>query len=154
MSGQGRGYGNGSGSFRNGFNNGYQYQANGRQQGQRPDYQNAQYAPKKHSGAKKVRSKKAGFEGVEFISAWNYSKKRGMVTILISEYKKTKTVTANNGTQYRNLLAKVKYENSGVEKLMGALLNLSNHKITLPEMGMVVNVNAPNGGYCGTFKKK
>lgn len=151
MSNGPRGYGNGSGSFRNNFNNGYQYQ-NG--QGSRPDYQNAQYAKKKHSGAKTVRSRKPGFEGVEFISAWNYSRRRGMITCFISEYKKTKTTTANNGTQYRNLLAKVVYKDSGVEKLMGALLNLSNDKITIPELGMVVNVKAPNGGYFGKFSKK
>jgi len=143
------------GNYNNNNNNYNGNQNNRNNNNQNNNNRNSSGSGKKHSGAEVVRSTKKGYEGVEFVRAWNYRKRRGLLTIFISEYKKTKTVRSEkSGIEYRNLLAKVHYEDSGVEKLMGALLSLKTNKITIPELGMVVNTHAANGGYCGTFKKK
>jgi hypothetical protein len=104
---------------------------------------------RKHSGATKGTDK----NGKQYFRGWNYSQQRGMLTIFVSAFKSSGEHTAKNGNVYTNLMAKVQYKNSGVEKLCGALLSHSTGRVTIPELGMVLNPSAPNGGYFGKFSK-
>jgi hypothetical protein len=105
------------------------------------------YDGPKHSGASKGVDK----NGKQYFRAWNYSKRRGILTAFITTYKSTGEHTAGNGNVYTNLMCKLNYKDSGVEKIVGCLLSHATGKITIPELGMVVNVAAPRGGYFGTF---
>lgn len=105
--------------------------------------------PKKHSGAKKIVK-----NGVDYISAWNYSRQKGMVTVFIAPYNKSDVVhSAGSGKKYRSLMCQIEYKNSGVSKHFPVLINIDTERVSIPEMGWVVNHRAPNGGYCGIFSK-
>jgi hypothetical protein len=105
---------------------------------------------KKHSGASKGTDK----NGKQYFRGWNYSAARGMVTVFVSAYAKSGEHTSSkSNVTYTNLLAKVEYKNSGVVRLMGALLSHTTNRVTIPELGMVLNPGAPNGGYFGKFSK-
>ena len=114
---------------------------------------------KKRSGAKVVPVRDGGGEFV--VVAWNYSSSRGMMSVICGERKtiggkEVKGVqycTSESGNEYSKMMAKVSYKNSGVEKLIPCLMNTKTHKITLSEIGMVINPNAPNGGYFGKFSR-
>lgn len=104
---------------------------------------------KKHSGASKGTDK----NGKQYFRGWNFSQRRGMITVYVTAFKSTGEHSAANGNVYTNLMAKVEYKDSGVEKLCGALLSHSTGRVTIPELGMVLNPAAPNGGYFGKFSK-
>lgn len=106
------------------------------------------YNGPKHSGCTKGVDKK----GKNYVRAWNYGKRRGMLTAYACEYKSSGEHTSEeSGITYTNLMVKLNYKDSGVEKIVGGLLSHKTGKITIPELGMVMNPSAPNRGYFGTF---
>jgi len=142
------GYNNNRGRYGRGYNNG----------GNNSNYNrggNNSSAPKKHSGAKWVAIQKGDNAGKQGVSAWNYSRRRGMVTVLIVPWGKTHEVKAkSSGRLWQNWMAKVFFKDIGEPKLFGAMFDVAKRKFYIKELGWVVNPNAPNGGYCGTFIKK
>jgi hypothetical protein len=132
------------GSYSNGYSGGYRNNApqNSGYHQERP--------VKKHSGATKGTDK----NGKQYFRGWNFSKRRGMITVFITTFKSSGEHRSEKGNVYTNLMAKVVYKDSGVEKLMGALLSHSTGRVVIPELGMVLNTAAPNGGYFGTFTRK
>jgi hypothetical protein len=145
---QGSGYG---GGYQRPYNGGgYQRPYNGggyqRQQG---GYGYARQK-KKHSGAKYIDRSK---NGDPVITAWNYSRRMGLVKILIAPYKGTHTVDSKTGRQWSNWMCRI--EGKGVpSEHFPVLVDESRRKCIIRKYGWVVNPNAPNGGYCGTFTKK
>lgn len=104
---------------------------------------------KKHSGCKHVENAKG-----EFLSAWNYSKGRGMLKAFVFPYHGTGTLNkSQKGNEYISMMCKVTYQNSGIEKLIPVQMNIHTKKVTLSDLGMVLNPKAPNGGYFGKFSK-
>lgn len=108
---------------------------------------------KKHSGAKKVFMKAGQHQGEACLVAWNYSKGKGMVKVLITPYGKTHESTSKNGRTWLNMFCKIFYVNTGVEIKTSVMVDANSYKGTVKELGWIVNPNAPNGGYCGTFTK-
>ena len=110
----------------------------------------------KHSGAKNV--SKADKDGViifEGISAWNYSKDKGMVTVFITPYNKSKDlVKSQSGKVYMKMIAKIMYTRTGNVLIRPVLCNVNTDRVVISDLGWVVNPNAKNGGYCGSFTKK
>lgn len=105
--------------------------------------------PRKHSGAKLKQDK----NGNMCIVAWNYSRKDGMVSVFAAPYKGTDQHESKAGKQYANWMVKI--TSKSIDKHFPVLVNLQTMKFVINEgFGWVVNPNAPNGGYCGTFKKK
>jgi len=104
---------------------------------------------KKHSGAKYHASTK---NGNPCISAWNYSKKMGMLSILIAPYKGSKVVESQTGRRYGVWMASI--TGKGVRQNFPVLVDLASHRVVIREgYGWVINPSAPNGGYCGTFTR-
>jgi len=143
--------GNNSGNNYNQRANSYQgnnnYQGGGSGNG---GYGGGSNRLKKHSGATKGTDK----NGKQYYRGWNFSKRRGMLTVFVTSFKSSGEHTAANGNVYTNLMAKVKYNDSGVEKIMGALLSHKSGRVIIPELGMVLNADAPNKGYFGSFTRK
>jgi hypothetical protein len=53
-------------------------------------------------------------DGRPWISGWNVSKDRGMVTVLIGVYKGSHEVTSQNGKTHLVMMAQIEYKNSGI----------------------------------------
>jgi hypothetical protein len=127
---------------------------------QRENFDTRSAAPRGSDYDKKRRKHSGCTTGVdknkkEYVRGWNYSARRGMITAYVCEYKSTKETTSEkSGITYTNLMAKVVYKDSGVEKIYGALLSHKTKRIIIPELGMVLNPAAPNGGYFGKFSRK
>lgn len=105
--------------------------------------------PKKHSGARYMASSK---NGNPVIAAWNYSRKLGVVSILIAPYKGSKKVKSKSGREWGVWMCSIKGKAVSPQNFP-VLVDLSSHKAIIREWGWVVNPGAPNGGYCGTFSR-
>ncbi len=127
---------------------------------QQPVYN--QPPPPKKSGATYTKISKGKFEGFTIVNAWNKSRK-GLVTATVAPYHASgDLVTSDKGNEYIKMIASLKYERTGNEKLMPCLMNLKTKVIVLKEISMVIT---PNGsgrtasgkkatGYFGTMFKK
>lgn len=109
---------------------------------------------KKHSGASLHTSfadKKTGeIINGKFITAWNYSKSRGMLSIIASpRVDADKRKTAN--PKYENWSVKVFFKRTLETKWYNGFYDLVTGKLTVKDMEFVINPKAKNGGYCGTY---
>lgn len=150
--------------YNNNFNNngfkGHSFRPGNNGYGQAPYMPNVQ--PPKKSGAKYSKIGKGNFVGATIVNAWNKSRK-GMITCTVSPYKKSdELVKSESGNEYMKMIAVVRYERTGVEKIIPVLRNLETNVIVLKEIGMVIT---PNGsgrtstgkavkGYFGTMKTR
>jgi hypothetical protein len=144
------GYNNGRGYNRNYNNNGggngnYNRGGNGGNAG-RPN--------KKHSGARVTVIKQGKNQGQWCITAWNVSRDKGMVSVLIVPYGKTHESKSKGGRLWLNMMAKVTFKRYGETKLFSAMVDSSTKKATIEELGWTINPSAPNGGYCGKWASK
>lgn len=103
---------------------------------------------KKHSGAKYG----IGSNNAPYISAWNYSRRHGLVKVFCRPYKGTSVHTSKSGKEWHNWFVTVTAGYS-VRNLSG-LYDPVTQRVIIKELGMVVNPKARNNGYCGTFTKR
>lgn len=141
------GYSNNRGGYNRGYNNGGYNRNNG------GGYNNNQ-PRKKHSGARLVTFKKGKHAGAWGINAWNYSREKGMVSVLIAPYGKTHLSKSNSGREWLNMMAKVTFRKTGQTLLFSAMVDNHTKKATIEELGWTINPSAPNGGYCGRWASK
>jgi hypothetical protein len=135
----------------NNNNSHYNNNGGGNNNYQNNNNNNNNASKKKHSGATKGIDK----NGKQYFRGWNFSKRRGMLTVFVTAYKSSSEHTSpKSGITYTNLMAKLHYKDSGVEKIVGALLSHKTHRVIIPELGMVLNPDAPNKGYFGKFTRK
>ncbi|TRX16736.1 hypothetical protein [Flavobacterium franklandianum] len=111
---------------------------------------------KKHSGCQHHThffDKKTGEQiDMNFITAWNYSKSRGLLTIIASPRKDpSKRKTAN--PKFENWACKVFFKRTLQTVWYNGFFDLAKKKLTIKDMEFVLNPKAKNGGYCGTFVK-
>lgn len=106
---------------------------------------------KKRSGAKYIHTSK---NGNPCITAWNASKSRGLLSILVAPYKGTKVVHSKSGREWHVWMASVIFKKTGQKSLSPVLVDAAKHSCTIKELGLTINPGAPNGGYCGTFVKR
>lgn len=119
--------------------------------GRRLEKKQSDSSKKKHTGAKLT----LGKDREEYISAWNFQKRRGMLTAFIAPYYATGDIHVDKKTEsneYIVMMCKLHYKDSGIEKHFPVLMNIKTHKVVLKDLGMVINPNAKNGGYFGSFK--
>jgi len=87
-----------------------------------------------------------------FLTAWKVDKTNGLVNMIASERK------AGGETKNPNQLrftCKFTFVNSMRKpELFTGFYNMTTKKLTIPELNLVANPNAPNGGYFGRFFKK
>lgn len=135
-------YDNGRGYSGGGYSNRNQYSGGNGQQRQQ----------KKHSGAKYHASSK---NGNPCIVAWNYSRATGLVKVFIAPYSGTGEHESKNGKTYQNWMCKIEGKKIAPQHFP-VLVNTANNKAVIDTngWGWVVNPSAPNGGYCGSFKKR
>jgi len=98
----------------------------------------------KKSGCKYVPLK----DGTSVIVAWMVRKKI-MVSYIVSEYKKTTTITSNSGKQWINLFAKASW--FGGVSTCTAFKSVATGKIYLKDLHVVMN---PKTNYCGIITKR
>lgn len=110
-------------------------------------YKQFQQRAKKRSGAKFVSDGKGLNTN---ISAWNYSKEKGLVSVLVFPTKYSDQPSKSGGLK---LCAKVNFKRTGQTTLMSAVQSSKNDKIYIAALGWVINPKAPNGGYCGQSKR-
>lgn len=112
---------------------------------------NRNNAPKKHSGAKFTQTSK---NGNPCITAWNYSKRCGLISVFAAPYKGThEVVSPKSGKAYQVWMCTI--EGKGIQSShFPVLVSVQKHSFQIENgYGWTINPNAPNGGYCGTFKK-
>lgn len=97
---------------------------------------------KKHSGAKYI-SKAANDKPC--VSAWNYSRRHGMLSIVGSPTSKGMV-----SEQCEHWAVSVRPER-GQRYVTTGFWNSNTGKLTIPDLGMVASTRAPRGGYFGKF---
>lgn len=104
---------------------------------------------KKHSGAKFGNDK----NGKPYVSGWNYSRRNGLVSFLAVPYNGTSEHQSKSGKTWLNVMVKV---NPSMSKpfITSGLMDMASKKVIINELGIVMNPNAPRGGYCGKFGSK
>lgn len=105
-------------------------------------YQSA--APKKHSGARFVTKE----DGAQIVSAWNYSRSKGMVVLYARPFKNTHRVESKNGKIWVNLFATIVYRKTGQIAKTGALLDVQAKRLYVKELNMIATSKG-KGGYFG-----
>lgn len=116
------------------------------------NYNNNNYAnnrPSKKSGAKFGTDK----HGNPYVRGWNASKQNGLVAFIAAPNKNTRVHTSKSGREWENWTIKVSPK-MGKPYLVNCLFDVMTKKVIVKEMGIVLNPNAPNGGYCGRFSRK
>lgn len=114
---------------------------------------NYQARIKKHSGAKESMIKIGENKGKSCITAWNYSKRFGLRTFLVTSYKNSKFITSKKGREWQTMMVTIK-SSGQIPQIASAFLDVMTNKVYIPDMKMVINPKAPNGGYCGTFERR
>ena len=110
---------------------------------------------KKHSGAKEGVQTAGINKGKLYVTAWNYSRGRGMITVKAFENKKSKAYEVKKtGNRFVMMMFEVFYKRTGNTVLELASYNLDSGKVYLEKLGMVISCQAPNGGYFGQIKSK
>lgn len=109
---------------------------------------------KKKSGAKEgTYVTKDGVTGM-YISAWNYSRRRGLLVCKAFENSKSKKYESERGNTFISMMFECFYKDNGNKVLEVALYNTRTGKVFLEKLGMVISTKAPNGGYFGQIKSK
>lgn len=115
-----------------------------------------QQPKKKHSGCRLhtnfVDKQTGEIVNAHFMTAWNYSKSRGMLSIIASPRKGDKLKTAN--PKFENWAVKV-FNTKTLETVWhNGFYDKTKQKVTIKDMQFVLNPRAKNGGYAGTFVKR
>lgn len=127
-------------------------QYSGQRRSRRNDYYNARTSYErrdtpKHSGAEKgTYVVKDTGEQKPYIRGWNFSRRHGMLSFLCVPTKDIKTASPNS----EKWVCKVQYEKQRPQHVT-AFYHPNSGKVTIPDLQMVLNPKAPNGGYCGRF---
>ena len=110
---------------------------------------------KKHSGAKVGVQREGKNKGKIYLSAWNYSRSRGMITVKAFENAKSKAYTVKStGNRFVMVMLEIFYKKTGNIILDLVSYNLDTGKAYSDKLGMVISCQAPNGGYFGQIKTK
>lgn len=106
-------------------------------------------APRKKSGAKYGMDK----NGNPFVRGWKATR-FGLITYLAVPTSKTGSHEGKTQT-WQNWMVKVNPPSGmGNEYTTSGLFSEQTHKVIVATEGIVMNPNAPNGGYCGRFGGK
>jgi hypothetical protein len=106
---------------------------------------------KKKSGAKSGTTKHGGL----YISAWNASKTKGLVKISAFENSLSKEYKKKNSDEVRiSMMFEIFYNSTGVKVLELGFFNTTTGVVVLGKVGLTIATKAPNGGFCGSYKKK
>lgn len=97
---------------------------------------------RKHSGCQFGVSKETG---KEWMNGWNYSRQNGMVKFVASPSPKV-----NGGPTTDAWCAKITVGKQA-PYLVTCFMTHNTKRLTFPDLGMVANASAPNGGYWGKF---
>ncbi|MCU4165219.1 hypothetical protein [Carboxylicivirga caseinilyticus] len=125
-----------------GFNQGYNGQSYVAR-GFRPQYHSR---PRKKSGCKYNPNAK---NGAPVITGWNKSRSRGFISFIASPHKKK---SKGKNPNYETWMVKV---TSGIQTVWHVgQYNLTKGILTIPDLNMVANPKAPNGGFFGSFLKR
>ncbi|MEZ2445929.1 hypothetical protein AB6805_29645 [Chitinophaga sp. RCC_12] len=81
------------------------------------------------------------------LTGWNKSRTRGFITFIAIPRKEKETSNAN----FEHWVVSVQFSTG--KKTFTGFYNVNRRLLTIPDLQMVANPNAPNGGYFGTFKK-
>lgn len=112
---------------------------------------NSRNNAKKHSGVTTGTISQGKLKGAPYIQAWNYSKRFGMRSFFCSPYGATH-IAKGKTQDWENW--KVTITSGHGKSTMGCLHSVTTGKVVIPELQIVINPKASNGGYCGTFYKK
>lgn len=133
------------------YNNNYNGRNYGRSSYQRNTQSNYRSQPKKRSGARFSVNRKTS---EQVVVGWNASRKRGLLSVLITTSKFTEEFKGKkSGKMYTRLMAVLTNKTTGEQMVKNAYKSHANGKYYIPSLQMVVNPLAPNGGYFGQSKR-
>ena len=112
---------------------------------------------RKHSGARF----KTDVNKNPCITAWNYSRRLGLVSIFIAPYKgsydssllggsKMKVHVSKHNKEYYVWMCKI--TGKGIDQHFPVFVSTDMTKAYIRTYGWLVKTTSPNGGYCGKFK--
>ena len=109
---------------------------------------------KKRSGAKETIQKKGKNQGKLAISAWNYSRGRGLISFSAFENKGSKYPKSQSGKKFITMVGELVNKRTGEVTVHPIIYCIDTGKCYLDRLDMVISTKAPNGGYFGTARKR
>ena len=141
-------YGNGNKRYnnnRNYNNNNYNNSGNG--------YNNNRNS-NRSSNQKKKSGCKSGLSNNEnrtpYVQGWKADKTSGLRTFFAFPYKGTQEVESKTGRVYQNWMCKVQFKDGRTE-LFTCLYEPQTQKVTISDLGYVMNPKGGRGGYVGPY---
>ncbi|PAW94082.1 hypothetical protein CKK33_11480 [Mucilaginibacter sp. MD40] len=126
-------------------NNGY-----GRSNYGNNGYNNNRQQARKKSGAKHKKSDK---NGNPVTTGWSKTRGAGFVKFLCVFTKNTDQHSSQSGRIWANVMVVVQKPMTPDVRTSG-LMDLSTGKVVVQSMGIVINPQAPNGGFTGQYGRK
>lgn len=102
---------------------------------------------KKHTGCK---FRAADKNGNPVTTGWNYSRRHGLVSFLATPYKGTSVHKSRSGKEWLNVMVKITRQMQAPHIVSG-LMERGTGKVIIKDLGIVMNPQARNGGYCGSY---
>lgn len=101
---------------------------------------------KKHSGCRlKI------IDGKPFLSAWNYSRSRGMVSMYARPYTKTRLIESQKGKQWLNLFVTITHKQTMQVVKTSGMYDVERKRLYLKEFNMVASAST---NYFGVHLQK
>ena len=104
---------------------------------------------KKRSGAKETIQRKGKNKGKLAISAWNYSRSKGLIVFSAFENKRSKYPQSKKGNKFITMIGELVHRKTGEVTVHPIIYNVDTGKAYLNRLDMVISTKAPNGGYFG-----
>ncbi len=101
---------------------------------------------KKHSGCKSGVDK----NGKQYVSGWKYDKRNGLRKFYASPYSGTHETKSKSNRIWQNWFVRIEMPN-GQEIKTSGLYDVSTGKITISQLGFVMNPRGGRGGYVGPY---
>lgn len=88
-----------------------------------------------------------------YISAWNVSRSRGMMTLIASPTDE-QGESPSTGAKWEKWVCKIQLKRNFEDKLVTGFYYPTTHTLSIPDLGMIARPKAPNGGYFGSPSRK
>lgn len=84
-------------------------------------------------------------DGARYVTGWNMSKSRGLITLFAAATSKTKQVKSKNGKTWSNLMVKIYSHRTMQTSTYSGMFCHETEKLIIQDIQMVANPRTPSG---------
>lgn len=100
---------------------------------------------------KRTGCKSGNKNGRQYITGWNYSRSRGMITFIAGPYRNTQEVKSKNGRVWQNWFVKLFNKRTMQEIRTSGMYEVATGRLIMSDLGMIAN---PKTNYFGSNRRK